>query len=339
MALQKLVKRTQIADGTIEQENAIINGGMGIWQRGTSFPGSGTQYTADRWRAVCTTPCFDVDRSTDVPLGGGIKYSLQMTGNSPESAGSIRQAIENYEQFVEGSKWILSFWAKSTQETTRYVTYSFADASNDISGLQTPSSETFSITSSWQRFSIPIEPPSRPGGENQFLIAIGTASFGSPVAGTLSNGETMHITGVQLQPGEELRDFQFRNPAQELALCERYYQTSYEEGVAAGTPTQQNLGHPHFYVDSASAAAGILNWKTRMRIAPTVAIYRPSTGALGTVELISEDGFSGSPDQAYIANVEVGESGMSLLNTGGGGEFTGSVGRMVQFHYTADAEL
>lgn len=58
--------------------NLLINGAMQVWQRGTSFSVTGTNYAADRWQTQ--GQIWTGTRSTDVP--DDFQYSLDITSNS-----------------------------------------------------------------------------------------------------------------------------------------------------------------------------------------------------------------------------------------------------------------
>ena len=71
-------------------KNAIINGGMDIWQRGT-ISGSAGYQTADRWYENATSTTTFAQETTVVPTGS--KYSFKMTAGATASM-YIQQAIE-----------------------------------------------------------------------------------------------------------------------------------------------------------------------------------------------------------------------------------------------------
>jgi hypothetical protein len=69
-----------------------------------------------------------------------------------------------------------------------------------------------------------------------------------------TNGATWQVSGVQLEKGSTATSFDYRPYGTELALCQRYYQTS-TVFVSASTDT--------YY--------GIWAFKVSMRAAPTIA--------------------------------------------------------------------
>jgi hypothetical protein len=86
---------------TLANENACINGGMDIWQRGTSFSiASGTpQYTADRWTNYFNGTGTIAQETTVKPDTS--TYSLKITNTASSSDNGIFQLVEQQqmEQF------------------------------------------------------------------------------------------------------------------------------------------------------------------------------------------------------------------------------------------------
>jgi hypothetical protein len=71
-----------------------------------------------------------------------------------------------------------------------------------------------------------------------------------------TNGATVDITGVQVEVGSVATDFEHRSFAQELALCQRYY----EEGMVSQQSyvnSQQNIGVPAKYTTTKRATATV----------------------------------------------------------------------------------
>jgi hypothetical protein len=107
-----------------------------------------------------------------------------------------------------------------------------------------------------------------------FLSATGTINLIS------NSGATFYITGVQLEKGSVATPFEFRSIGQELALCQRYYQKSYPQGVTPGTAT--TLGGYDVYSPVSGTGAWFFpaRFSVVMRAAPTVTVY-DATGAAG----------------------------------------------------------
>jgi hypothetical protein len=116
---------------------------------------------------------------------------------------------------------------------------------------------------------------------------IGGGSFAaSPITASVTGGSNLTITfnagtvaNVQLEKGSTATEFETRPFAEELALCQRYYQKSYNINVAPGTVT--DVGK---VMDMSTGTYLFIDrpLKCSMRHAPTVVLYNPGTGATGT---------------------------------------------------------
>jgi hypothetical protein len=234
-------------------KNAVINGAMEVWQRGTSFTATG--YTADRW--YVTTPGSNTwSRSTDAPTG--FNYSMNWV-----SAGSFPGLFNYVELPVTGQKgnfvgtWVYSFYAKASTATTVGLGIQWIDGSSrtNFSGI-TAGTGSVSLTTSWQRFSVIVDfNSSSPNGTNK---AIEIGYFFT------TGGATINITGCQLEVGSVATSFTRAGGTiqGELAACQRYY---YRQG-GAGNYQVTGLG--------LGVAGGVIQCKViapvTMRIVPNV---------------------------------------------------------------------
>jgi len=96
-----------------------------------------------------------------------------------------------------------------------------------------------------------------------------------------NSGATFYITGVQLEAGSVATPFERRSYGQELALCQRYYEKSYNQATAPGTASDVGM---FCAVGSNTSSCGGLTWKVTKRAAPIVTLY-------------SYDGTSGAVDK------------------------------------------
>jgi hypothetical protein len=114
-----------------------------------------------------------------------------------------------------------------------------------------------------------------------YLSATGATS----VVGT--NGATFYITGVQLEKGSTATSFDYRPYSAELALCQRYYEKSYDIGTIAGASTITGACK---YVSprTVNPSDDIFSvcYLASKRSSPTVTIYS-TTGASGNIRNIS----------------------------------------------------
>jgi len=129
-----------------------------------------------------------------------------------------------------------------------------------------------------------------------------SATGATNVMATLSN--TFYLTGVQLEVGTTASSFDFRSFPQELAMCQRYYEKTYNQSVAPGTAA--DLG-AFFTVRIDSVGGGGTAYKVTKRATPTVTFYSPSTGTSGQAR-----NYSTSADTAASAQ-SIGEGAFYVL--------------------------
>jgi hypothetical protein len=242
------------------RRNLIINGDMQVAQRGAGpfTNASGGYQTVDRFQLSGTMGgSFTLEQASDAPSGSGFSKSfkaLAPTGfSSPTSSASARviTAIEgqNLQQLLKGSSnalpVTLSFWVKSVVAGT-YIFELYDDDNN-----RTISTAYYiSASNTWEKKIITIAGDtsgSLDNDANSSLSLVWWIGAGSnftsgtlntswsntvtanraagQVNGVASNNDAFYLTGVQLEVGKVATPFEHRSYGEELALCQRYYQT------------------------------------------------------------------------------------------------------------------
>ena len=201
------------APNTFGFKNRIINGAMGIWQRGTSGFTTANNYCADRFFVSTAGTLTAVAQSTDVP--SGFKYSLSVAGtNVPQ----IYQRIESVNCTDLASQSVtISFWAKQSVGAgsgSMQLGLYYPNAIDNYSGSTLIGSlASFTGTSSWAQYTATFTNlPSGSANGLQFVLY-------SNVGGS----STTLVTGVQLEKGSTATSFDYRPYGTELALCQRYF--------------------------------------------------------------------------------------------------------------------
>jgi len=260
------------------RKNLIINGGMDVWQRGTSFldPASAS-YTADRWKN--STNNTDITRSTDVPSGQLFTYSMLMAANG--SGGTRHAALQGVELpatgsaglFKSGTTWTFSCWLKGGANGSIFFATDFRDDPNSGTNAVAISSTYFNYTTSWQKFTHTFTVGVSPGGTNLCLAIIlynGTAPTHS-----------LNITGCQLEVGKNATEFEHRSYGEELVLCQRYYYR-----VGAVPSADRVLAYSGQWFTSTSGWV-INTFPVTMRVRPTAL---ETTGSNSNYNMISPSG-------------------------------------------------
>ena len=157
-----------------------------------------------------------------------------------------------------------------------------------------------------------------------------------PTTWYTTNDATFELTGVQLEVGSQATPFEHRNFGDELAQCQRYYDTSYAYGTAPGTGSMQAGA-----IYSRFGGSEITNrmdlgtrWTTTMRAAPTVVAYSPSAGTADRVDDNGTGAGSGTDAVRTVSSYEqVSPKGF------GGIVLTAASDNTCSYHYTAEAEI
>ncbi len=337
-------------------KNAIINGDLNIWQRGTSFISVvNASYTADRWIYLKSgTMVHDISRSTDVPTfsqaGRVFNYSILVdcqTIQSSISAGDycfLGQIIEGFNWLPLAQKTItLSFWVKAT----KIGTYC-ASLSNVATDRSYTSEYVINASDTWEFKTITFTASPSAGTWDysngmgirmNFVLACGSTrqttnnswqpgnynATANQVNACDNAANNFRVCGIQLECGSVATDFEQRSFQQEINLCQRYYQKSYDYGTTVGTSTTNG---------SYSCRAVATNYdltvalRAIMRCPPTITIRNPVGGTVGQVRNESV-----SSDITVSAEI-VGDSQFSVRGATG----VSNANRIV-FHFEANAEL
>lgn len=196
--------------------NRFINGGMDVWQRGTSFPTwTNNTYAADRWYNGGNTSAFT--QSTDVPNSQFIySASIAITGANYATLG---QRIESVNcAGLAGNSATITFWYKSTAGTPLlYLVAYYANSTDNWTSQTAIASNSYTVTSNtWTKITYTIDnlPAGVANGINVVFFRENTGS------------STTLYTGFQFEAGSIATPFERRQYGTELMLCQRYYQVA-----------------------------------------------------------------------------------------------------------------
>jgi hypothetical protein len=239
-------------------KNALINGGMDIWQRGTSSSTNLT-YIADRWFQYYSAGTATFSReSTIVPTGS--QYSMKIAQATASATITVNQAIEtlNAVQFA-GQTISVSMMCYASTSTGMQIQVGYS-TSTDVGPLGTWTNITASsggaatVTNAWQKMIGTYAIPST--AKSLYislyiptLTATTNAYFGQAMMELGSVPTQFSRTGGTIQG--------------ELAACQRYYWRTANSGV-----TNANLGGNGFTY-STTAGAYWVNNPVAMRIVPS----------------------------------------------------------------------
>jgi len=279
-------------------KNAIINGGMDIWQRGTTTTSGGYQ-TADRWNNSVSGTTTISQETTDLP--NGFQYGIKFVTAASSSFAQFKTYLERtsviplrnqvvtisgYLKITGGfsGNWVGQIYYSNTTDTATSVTTQVG--SNVTIGT--------SATSAWTRFSFQSTIPSD---------AVGLGVLFVP--DTLqASGVTVRTTGIQLELGSTATTFSRAGGSigGELGLCQRYYYRSSSTGANPGEQTR--LGEAIAY--STTQGLGFIKFPVTMRIIPT---------ALDFASLVVYQGTTGQPSLTSVSiNTDWQNQNMGAIN-------------------------
>jgi hypothetical protein len=240
-------------------KNGFINGGMDVWQRGTSISAAASTapYTADRWQInlganqASTISRQSVSDTTNLPT---LQYCLRFQRNSGQTGTGAIYLTQSFETTnsirFAGQTATLSFYARkganyspTSSTLTSYVYYGTGTDQN-ITGSYTGAvglgGQNNTLTTTWQRFTMTVN-IDKSATEIALLLA-------HTPTGTAGAADYYEITGVQLEQGTSATTYS-RNTstyALELAACQRYYirygGTNNYEAFAVGFNSSTTVG-------------------------------------------------------------------------------------------------
>ena len=336
------------------RRNIIINGAMMVAQRGISSTTNG-YHTIDRWNnsysadASMTFTQHALTSGDSGPYEEGFRYSNHATNGDTAAGGT--QSL-NWQQPIEAqnvslSGWnytspssfiTLSFWAKSsvgqtfnmsvmtTDGTIKNFPFDVTLAANTWtkviktipgnSGLQIDNDNGEGFRININVFTGTTYTSDSVTNDTWQNWASGSRFRDSDATWFTTNGATFEYTGVQLEAGSQATPFEHRSFAEELLLCQRYYQ--------------------QIVVSDGNAGIGILRASSSnnfQQLAGTPQIVKMRTGATGAVvssnstitcrrlngsstDITAHLSFAGgSSDHARISFRFTGDVGGSFTNT------------------------
>ena len=278
-------------DGALSNRNMVVNGAMTIDQRNNgsavTVNTGNAFYCLDRYFGAGTNSAgvFTIQQSSTAPAGFNSSSLITVTTSAtPSGTDNYRfnQAVEGLN--VAHLNWgsanaqsvTLSFWVRSS------LTGTFGGALQNSSKSRTyPFSYTISAANTWEKQSITISGDTTgtwltSNGIGVLAVwCLGAADRLGPANAWSStrydgatgqvnligtNGATFYITGVQLEIGDTATLFEHpRSYSDELARCQRYFQTTNSQAQFAGRGTGTTTG------------VGTLPITVPMRAAPAIA--------------------------------------------------------------------
>jgi len=346
---------------SVPNTNVIINGSFDIWQRGVQFigPTSG-DYTADRWQVGMTgTGSIDVLQFIGVPDTGS-DFSVQLNVQTADGAIAASD-LYNFSYKVEGfdalrfrlgeadaQEITLSFQVRGSKTGIHCV--AFLNSANNRNYIV---EYTINVADTWEKKTITLTgdvtgtwlTDNGTGLIMTWVLAAGTNFHGAAgvwQAGNLratvnqvnvmdDNLNELNISQVKLELGSVATRYERRLYEEELALCQRYFQKTFLQGV---TPAQNagQLGALFYRASLATAVsfAAYYKYAVVMRASPAVTFY--STSEASALWWNSSRVSASGAANALVV-------GDASLGVGNAQHASDSTSESILIHFSLDAEL
>jgi len=283
----------------------LINGSFEIWQRDigitADFTGTGDTYSADRWYryyirnytgvgagvSAAKIRRMDFDAGQQDVLGSPNFYTeLSHTlasgfsfGNSGDFAG-FENRIEGADSYVGQDITISGYLRGATKDVVDLYLKRYYDGTTydyyKISQLQ--------LGTKFSQFALRFAVPPVPSGKT-VSRADGFLGLGLKL-NHLTSGATLDLAQWRLYKGfvdplPEIEKITEEFSQRELARCSRYYQRSYDRSTRTGLVTMFNEVLADFEpvrFTTSPTLSFYYDFPVKMREAPTVSLYSPSSG-------------------------------------------------------------
>ncbi|HEY2416399.1 MAG TPA: hypothetical protein VGH84_00650 [Steroidobacteraceae bacterium] len=282
--------------------NLLHNPLFNVTQRGAGPWNSSGVYTVDRWQIAFTgdTMSSAVAAAADADRAAAgdetMQRMLSVTASGTAGAGAyslLMQPIEGVRRLA-GKTVTVSFWAVASAAGRRLgvsCNQVFGTGGSPSAGTS-GTGQSVALTTSLARYSVTLTIPSSAGkvlGTNgddstQLFIWYSASSTFNVNSGTVGvQTITANLWGVQLEIGSVATPLEKPDPQQDLAKCQRFYQTiSIVSGGYATSTGQINSASamPQVFMRAAPAITPISNSNTNMG-ALTYAVFGASIQAYG----------------------------------------------------------
>ena len=306
--------------------NILINGGFAIDQRNsgasqTFTAAAALAYSVDRWYGYCTGANITGARVAGTAPS---QYYYRFTGAASNTAVGFGQRIETANSFHFANKTaVLSVNLASTSITSVTWAAYYATTTDSFGTLASPTrtqiaTGTFTINSTLSRYSAVINVPAAATTGIEIVFT----------TGALLASQTLTFDDAQFELGSSPTAFEQRPINTELALCQRYYEKSYDLTTVPGTSTEAGalLAVSPGNVNRVFAS---IQLRVSKRGQPTYTIYS-TTGASGNMRDLTA-----GADKAANLSTTAGENGVGIVTTAG----ITNASNTVVFQYVANAEL
>jgi len=283
-------------------KNAVINGGMDIFQRSTSSSTLGNYTTADRWYVGAWSGTGTYSRDATLVPSGSL-YSLKFTASATAQPYMI-QAIETLNAISLANQTVtLSAQVASSASSNIDLILQYATTTDEsVAGTYTTAtlvsaSSTVATSTTFAKKSVTYTLPST---AKTLRIIVQSTS-------TIASAATVNLGQVQLELGALATPFARAGGTiqGELAACQRYYY----RWIPSGTYAYASNG----LATAAGTANFIVNTPATLRTAPTAVEYSGLrvTDRVSVFSSVSSITIFASTEAGIIPAINVNTSGLT----------------------------
>ena len=317
------------------RRNYLYNGGMGVWQRGTSTTlctNGARTFLADRWCVIPTGGDITQARSANVPSGSRARYSLRLDGGASVTTVNVQQRLPASD--IPIIKRTVTFQCYVSNDTGGAFTPSLllgtptiADDFTTVNNRLTQTLQSCADATSTQVYHT-VDISGYTDIDNGLQVELQIPD------GSMLAVDTVRLTEIQLSPSSSVTAFDGLTFAEELARDMMFYEKSF----AYATAPAQNVGSTAGAFIGQQITAGVatqvttsvVQFKTRKRAAPTVTLFNPSAA---NAEIRNTGAGS---DWSASGTSSVSETQIVFSGNSAGGSAAGNTAAV---HWTASAEL
>ena len=285
------------------RKNLFINGALNVAQRGNSIA-SGFVYSMDQWFLM--NHGSTTTRETSSPPEGFTYYARFASANTVIFQQNLELPKTGDAGYLQGKTVTVSFYARTETGATAYVFANFRNAAGggDHTTIFSGTNEISALTSSWERYSRTFTISATPHANNKCMAVMVRNPSGQ-------TSGTWEITGLQMEFGSPATEFEHRPYAEELKLCERYYEVHWQNHNPNNPAGAHNDGYNAIAAGGVSGSKAYFPFKfrTQKRASPTIS-YGGKFRISG-----SGSGNNKTPDEFYSTGIDGGR--IRLPQSGG----------------------
>lgn len=324
-------------------KNLLINGDFRFWQRATtSAAAAARRYVADRWEvwSIGTTTQVDAMVINDGSIDPPARFSHRVIVSSVAGTGNIGFMRQHIEDVRTASGKTVTFSVRLYSQSASKIAVNIAQNFGvGGSAAVNTTAQKFDLVAGWQTvtaaFNIPSVSGKTIGTSSSLIMQIwmdAGADYNTVTDSLGQRSGTYWFANAQLELGSKATAFEYRPDALELALCQRYYEKSYNLGVFPGT-ADRNGSYRCSIVNGFFFSAGTIAFAVQKRATPAISVYAARDGTAGAGSEVNSSG-------VFVANRNVTPSNMGTSRFQTGSNNGGAAaGNTIEFQWTADAEL